>query len=90
MRAAGCFLTDVIFCFEHRYKTVVKFNTDTQDATPTIPLTSVDCLLDDNPENAHVICAGLVEGAKPLPEFQHPQEVFYIPTKGSLKLAQAV
>ncbi len=112
MRAAGCFLADAVFYTGHRYKTAAQFNTDTQNARSRIPLTSVDCLLDNIPENAQVVCVELVEGARPLPEFQHPDKAFYIfgpedgsikqavvnkadavvyiPTKGSLNLAQTV
>lgn len=112
MRAAGCFLADAVFYTGHRYKTAAQFHTDTQNAASTIPLKSVDCLLDSIPESVQVVCVELVEGATPLPEFQHPDKAFYIfgpedgsikqavvnkadavvyiPTKGSLNLAQTV
>lgn len=76
--AAGCFLADVVFYSEYRYKTAAKFSADTQNAAPTPPLASFDCLLDDNPQNAQLIYMGLAEGATSLPEFQHPQKVLYI------------
>jgi tRNA(Leu) C34 or U34 (ribose-2'-O)-methylase TrmL len=112
MRAAGCFLADAVFYTGQRYKVASQFNTDTYNAASTIPLTAVDSLLDNIPDNAQVVCVELVEGATPLPEFQHPEKAFYIfgpedgsikqalvnkadavvyiPTKGSLNLAQTV
>ncbi|PLX82414.1 MAG: 23S rRNA methyltransferase [Desulfuromonas sp.] len=78
MRAAGCFRADSVFYTGKRYVRAAQFNTDTKDAVRNIPLTGTTCLLECVPETAKIVCVELVEGATPLPEFQHPDEAFYI------------
>lgn len=86
MRAAGCFQVDAVFYTGTRYPRAAKFNTDTKSASRDIPLTGVACLLENVPENATVVCVELVEGATPLPEYQHPENAFYLfgPEDGTL------
>ena len=66
-----------------------KYHTDTKQMTQQIPLTGVDDLLAHIPEEAAVICVDLVEGAVALPEFDHPQNAFYIfgPEDGTVSQA---
>ncbi|MBL4608523.1 MAG: RNA methyltransferase [Pseudomonadales bacterium] len=112
MRAAGCYSADAVFYTGRRYNIAAGFHTDTHNSSLTIPLVSVDSLLNEIPENTQVVCVELVEGATSLPEFKHPDKAFYIfgpedgsvpknlvdradavvyiPTKGSLNLAQTV
>lgn len=78
MRAAGCFRVDAVFYTGERYARAARFNMDTKNVSGQIPLTGVDCLLDHVPENTKVVCVELVEGAIPLPEYQHPNRAFYI------------
>jgi len=78
MRAAGCFQVDSVFYTGKRYAHAAKFNTDTKNATNNIPLTGTECLLENKPENTKIVCIELVEGAVPLPDFQHPKNAFYI------------
>jgi len=78
MRAAGCYQVDSVFYTGRRYARAAKFHTDTHNAGQNIPLTGVECLLNDIPEEMKIVCLELVEGATPLPEFQHPDNAFYI------------
>ena len=86
MRAAGCYGVKSVFYTGERYDRAAKFNTDTKDATQNIPLIGVDDLLDCVPHDAKVVCVELVIGATPLPEFEHPQNAFYLfgPEDGTL------
>ncbi len=87
MRAAGCYQVSSVFYTGERYARAVKFNTDTKDARSNISLTGVDCLLRHIPQNCKIVCVDLVEGATPLPEYQHPENAFYIfgPEDGTLE-----
>ncbi len=78
MRAAGCYQVDSVVYTGRRYDIAAKFNTDTQDVSQKIPLTKVESLLDDIPKEMQVVCVELVEGAIPLPEYQHPERAIYI------------
>jgi tRNA(Leu) C34 or U34 (ribose-2'-O)-methylase TrmL len=78
MRAAGCFQANAVFYTGDRYDRAKRFNTDTRKKNLDIPLTGVECLLDNVPGNAKIICVELVEGAISLPDFQHPENAFYI------------
>ncbi len=61
-----------------------KHNTDTKNARDKIPLKAADnfenieCLRAFLPANTKVVCVDLVEGAIPLPHFQHPDQALYI------------
>lgn len=87
MRAAGCFGVDVVMYTGERYARAARFNTDTKNVSRNIPLTGVDHLLDDLPADMKIVCVELVEGAIPLPEYQHPDKAFYIfgPEDGTLE-----
>lgn len=78
MRAAGCYRADAIYYTGERYARAAKFHTDTKDRSRDIPLNGADCLLQQVPEGAKIICVDLVEGAIPLPQFKHPENAFYI------------
>jgi tRNA(Leu) C34 or U34 (ribose-2'-O)-methylase TrmL len=86
MRAAGCYRVDAVFYTGERYSRAAKFNTDTKDAANTILLSGVECLLKSAPRDLKIVCVDLVEGAIPLPEYQHPENAFYIfgPEDGTL------
>lgn len=102
MRAAGCYSVDQVLYTGHRYALAAKFsgsinNTDTQKASEKIPLIGIDDFLqlkkpsikeqlEKLPESTKVICVDLVEGATPLPHFQHPDQALYIfgPEDGSI------
>ncbi len=78
MRAAGCFGVDSVLYTGERYDRAARLNTDTKKVNQSIPLTGASCLLENKVEGMKVICVDLVEGATPLPEFQHPEKALYI------------
>ena len=86
MRAAGCFAVDQVIYSGQRYARASKFQTDTKKATNTIPLLGVESLLDSVPADAKLVCVDLVEGATPLPAFEHPENAVYLfgPEDGSI------
>lgn len=87
MRAAGCFNADSVLYTGSRYDRAVKLNTDTKRISSTIPLTAVENLLTDKTDDLKIICVDLIEGALPLPSFDHPDRALYIfgPEDGTLK-----
>ena len=78
MRAAGCFQAIEVLYTGSRYDRAAKFSTDTRKDNQAIALTGVDNMLDALPTDAHVVCIELVEGAIPLPDYPHPDNVIYI------------
>ena len=78
MRAAGCYQADEVRYTGVRYARAAKFHTDTKDASKKIPLNAVTALTDNLTLEQKVICVDLVEGAIPLPEFEHPDNALYI------------
>ncbi|KAB2825258.1 RNA methyltransferase [Aliivibrio finisterrensis] len=86
MRAAGCYQVDDVRYTGERYDRAAKFQTDTKKVANKIPLTSVNCLLDDLPKDMKVVCVELAEGATSLPEFVHPEKAIYVfgPEDGSI------
>jgi len=105
MRAAGCYSVDQVIYTGHRYTHAAKFigsknNTDTQKLSEQIPLIAIDDFLHLKqpsieqqlakiPESTKIICVDLVEGAIPLPHFQHPEQALYIfgPEDGTISQA---
>lgn len=86
MRAAGCYQANAVFYTGERYNRAVKFQTDTKKIAQQIPLTHVASLLEQVEPEQQIVCVELVEGATPLPLFQHPPKALYIfgPEDGSL------
>jgi len=86
MRAAGCFQVNSVLYTGERYSIAAKFNTDTKNVAKHIPLDGVDDFIEELPNEVQIVCVELVEGATPLPEFQHPENVIYIfgPEDGSI------
>lgn len=94
MRAAGCYSVDQVIYTGHRYTHAAKFigsknNTDTQKLGEKIPLIAIEDFLQLRqpspqqqlaklPESTKIICVDLVEGATPLPHFQHPDQALYV------------
>lgn len=87
LRAAGCFGADEILYSGNRYDIAKKYATDTQKAIDSISLTKVEDFIASKPKDAKLICVDLVEGAVPLPSFEHPEKAMYLfgPEDGSLK-----
>jgi len=86
MRAVSCFQANAVFYTGDRYDRAARFHTDTQDSASSTPLYEVSNLLDSVPDDTKIVCVELVEGAVPLPEYQHPDKAFYIfgPEDGTL------
>lgn len=84
LRAAGAFGVSMVAASGRRCKG--SFATDTEGARRHLPLLWVPDLRDVIPHDCVPIAIELVEGAKPLPEFEHPQRAYYIfgPEDGSL------
>jgi tRNA(Leu) C34 or U34 (ribose-2'-O)-methylase TrmL len=89
MRAAGCYSVDQVLYTGQRYANAAKYNgtkhnTDTKNARDKIPLLAIDDFeslreqLESLPQTTKIICVDLVEGATPLPHFDHPAQAFYI------------
>lgn len=87
LRAAGCFGADEILYTGNRYDIAKKYATDTQKAIDSISLTKVEDFIANKPEGVKLVCVDLVEGAVPLPSFEHPEKAMYLfgPEDGSLK-----
>ena len=98
MRAAGCYQVDQVFYTGRRYELAAQHSkdtmrTDTKNAHHNIPLLATDNFINmkDLVENissqARIICVDLVEGATPLPHFEHPDEAIYIfgPEDGTIR-----
>ncbi|MDR8523359.1 MULTISPECIES: RNA methyltransferase [Shewanella] len=83
MRAVGCYSADAVYFTGKRYELAAsnrtaQYNTDTKRASSSIPLTKVDSLIEAIEPDVKVVCVDLVEGAIPLPEFEHPEKAIYI------------
>ncbi|MGB1261511.1 MAG: RNA methyltransferase [Cognaticolwellia sp.] len=89
MRAAGCYQANEVRYTGVRYARAAKFHTDTKDASRKIPLNGVESLIDNLSSQQKVVCVDLVEGAIPLPEFEHPENAIYIfgPEDGTISQA---
>ena len=87
MRAAGCYGVQAVFYDGKRYQKAREFMTNTQKVHERIPIIHAENLADSVPLGARVVAIELVEGAKPLIEYKHPQNAFYVfgPEDGSLK-----
>ncbi|MDO6693614.1 RNA methyltransferase [Aliiglaciecola sp. 3_MG-2023] len=86
LRATGCYCAKSIVYTGKRYERAKNFATDTKNANTHIPLIPKETLFDDLPEGYQKIAFELVEGATPLPHFQHPEKAMYIfgPEDGSI------
>ena len=78
MRAAGCYRVNEVRYTGVRYARAAKFHTDTKDVLRKIPLNSVESLVDNILPDQQLVCVDLVEGATPLPNFEHPANALYI------------
>ena len=90
MRAAGNFRVDGVYYTGRRYPRALMRNPDLPDLRrkvgQNIPLSEVACLIDTAPENMQIVCVEFAVNAIPLPEYQHPDNAFYIfgPEDGTL------
>lgn len=86
LRAAGCYSVDSIYYTGERYARAKSFATDTKDAGSNISVKNVANIQECTDQNLINVAIELVEGATPLPHFQHPDNARYIfgPEDGSL------
>ncbi|WP_137818418.1 RNA methyltransferase [Pseudomonas sp. 2FG] len=86
MRAAGCYAVNSVFYTGTRYARAQDFITDTKKIHQDIPLIGIDDLQKIIPLGCTPVAVEMVEGAKPLPEYTHPDRAIYIfgPEDGSL------
>jgi len=93
MRAAGNFRVDSVFYTGTRYARAAQLNTVTENLSRKvgqhIPLAGVTSLIENATENTKIVCIEFAENAIPLPEYQHPDNTFYIfgPEDGTLEQA---
>lgn len=89
IRAAGCYQVGAVRYSGERLDRATKYQTDTKNIKNKIPLMHMDDLLSDIPSTMKVVCVELVEGATPLPDFDHPQQAIYVfgPEDGSISQA---
>ena len=78
MRAAGCYSADAVYYTGLRYDRAARFNTDTKQMTDKIPLENVEDFVSLKTHKRKLICVDLIEGAIPLPEFEHPEQAVYV------------
>lgn len=85
LRAAGVYGAKMVAMTGVRSKWV-RSAADTNSTWTSIPVIRGDVLMDMTPFGAVPVAVDLVEGAVPLPEFEHPDRAFYIfgPEDGTL------
>mgnify|MGYP000165076428 CR=1 FL=1 len=86
LRAIGCYGGHSVFYTGQRFRHAKEFHADTKSIHRNLPTLGVDDLREVKPQGAVSVAIELVEGAQPLPEFQHPENAYYIfgPEDGSM------
>ena len=87
MRAAACYRATEIRYTGKRFDRAAKYNTDTSKSKSKSALSHVNDLITEVPADLSIVCVELVEGATPLPLFEHPLNAFYVfgPEDGSIE-----
>lgn len=85
LRAAGCYGVEHIYYTGTRFTMASKYQTDPQQISKKVQLQEVDSFVPLRSKHQKLICIELVEGAVPLPQFEHPENALYIfgPEDGS-------
>lgn len=80
LRAAGCYGAAFVALGGERPKRYMQYSipTDTQKAHRHMPLLTGDDLHALVPYNCVPVAVDLIDGAAPLPEYDHPERAFYI------------
>ncbi len=83
MRACGCYQANAVFYTGRRYELALRsspqYQVDTKKAAQRIPMQKLDSLMDaELPKDCKIVCVDFVEGATSLPEFEHPQNAYYV------------
>lgn len=86
LRAAGCYGANKIFFTGKRYAYAKAHATDTKDRLQDIDLIQVESIFSLVSPSTKKIAIELVEGALPLPHYEHPDHAIYIfgPEDGSI------
>jgi tRNA(Leu) C34 or U34 (ribose-2'-O)-methylase TrmL len=87
MRAAGCYGVSSVFYTGTRYDRAKDFITDTKKVHQDIPLINIDDLRKILPLGCTPVAVELVDDARALPTYTHPDRALYIfgPEDGSLQ-----
>jgi len=87
MRAAGCYDAQKVVYSGDRFNRAVRLAADTQKVHEIVPLVHYEELLDALEPGMKLVCVDLIEGATPLPNFQHPDNAMYLfgPEDGTIK-----
>lgn len=82
MRAAANYRAEGVFFTGERYPLALERDPNAPNMrrkiSKNIPLTGVNCLLDDAAGDMKIVCVELAENAIALPEYQHPPNAFYV------------
>ena len=90
MRAAGNYQVEDIFYTGSRYPRALSYQGRSVDmsrkVSEGVTVSGVDDLINSVDKDMQIICVELVLNATPLPEFEHPENAFYIfgPEDGSI------
>ena len=93
MRAAGNFQVDSVFYTGKRYPRALMRNQDIPDMRrkigESVPLSEVDNIFDVASVGMKLVCVEFAENAIALPDYQHPENAFYLfgPEDGTLSQA---
>ena len=87
MRAAGCYDAQKVVYSGERFNRAVRLAADTQKVHEIVPLVHHDDLLTALEPGMKLVCVDLIEGAIPLPNFEHPNNAMYLfgPEDGTIK-----
>ncbi len=78
LRAAGCYAAEHIYYTGNRYERAKNFATDTKDMSKHIGMTRCTDPFEQLPTGTRKVAFELVEGATPLPDYQHHNEAIYL------------
>lgn len=78
MRAAGVYGVALIVIAGPRFKTIKRFPTDTMKAYKHIPTVEADDVFDALPHDCVPIAVDIIQGARSLINYVHPERAFYI------------
>lgn len=78
MRAAGVYSVGLVAVSGPRFKTLKRFPTDTMKAWKHIPVVETDDIFDALPHDCVPVAIEIVEGARSLVNYRHPERAFYI------------
>jgi len=87
MRAAGCYDAHKVVYSGERFNRAVRLAADTQKVHEIVPLEHYEDLLTAIEPGMKLVCIDLIEGAIPLPNFEHPDNAMYLfgPEDGTIK-----